>query len=156
MNALRERWAALAARERLLLTLAAGVIGLALLWAVGIQPAWRTLRAAPAAQALLEAQWQLMQRQAVEARELRAAPPLALGLAAQALQGATQRLGAQAKLQLQGDRAVLTLNGVPGAAIAQWLAEARRGARARAVEARLHFDDAGYRGSIVVTLGGRT
>lgn len=156
MNALQQRWAALAERERLLVTLAAVVIGLALLWLVGMQPALRTLRAAPAAHAALDQQAQAMQRLAAEAAALRAAPPLAPGLAAQALQGATSRLGAGARLTLQGDRAVLMLSGVHGDALAQWLAEARRGARARPVEARLNLGENGYTGTLVVVLGART
>lgn len=155
MNALRERWAALAARERLLVTLAALLVGVALVWLAAVQPAWRTLRSAPAEQAKLEIQWQTMQRLAAEARALKATPPLAPALAAQALQGATTRLGASGKLMLQGERAVLTLNGAQGADIAQWLAEARRGARARPVEARLTNGDEGYNGTIVVAIGGK-
>ena len=40
-------------------------------------------------------------------------------------EAATARLGPKAKLSLQGDRAVLTLQGVPGDALKAWLAEAR-------------------------------
>lgn len=152
--ALRERWAALAERERLLLGAGAAVLGLALLWLVALQPALRTLKAAPAQHAELDRQAQAMQRLAAEARSLRAAPPLAPGLAAQALQGATARLGSGARLTLQGERAVLMLSGVHGDALAQWLAEARNGARARPVEAKLSFGEQGYTGSIVVVLGG--
>ena len=153
--ALRTRWDALAARERQLLTLAVALVGAVLvaLWAV--HPAWRTLRSAPAESARLEAQWQTMQRQAAEVASLRAAPPLAPGLAVQALQGATARLGAAGRLSLQGERAVLTLNGADGDALAQWLADARRGARARPLEARLRHDDQGYHGTLVVAIGGR-
>lgn len=154
MNALRERWNALAERERLLVGAATVLIVLALLWLLAVQPALRTLRSAPAEQARLEQQWQAMQRLAAEARTLRAAPPLAPGLAAQALQGATARLGTAGRLALQGDRAVLTLSGVDGEALAQWLVAARHGARARPVEARLTFGDSGYVGTIVVVLGG--
>jgi general secretion pathway protein M len=154
MNALRERWAALAARERLLVVVAGSVIALALLWLVALQPALKVLRTAPAAHAELDRQTQAMQRLAAEARGLRAAPPLAPGLAAQALQGATQRLGPAGRLVLQGDRAVLTLNGVHGDSLAQWLAEARNGARARPVEAKLTFGEEGYKGSLVVVIGG--
>lgn len=155
MNQLTARWATLAPRERRLVLLAAAVIGLGLVWAIAIQPALRTLRTAPAEMARLDAQWQAMQRQAAEAGTLRAAPPLPPGLAAQALQGATDRLGGSGRLQLQGERAVLTLNGVHGEALSQWLAEARRGARARPVEAKLQFADTGYRGTLVVAIGGR-
>jgi general secretion pathway protein M len=95
-----------------------------------------------------------MQRLAAEARTLRAAPPLSPGLAAQALQGATTRLGKSGRLTMQGDRAVLTLTGVHGDSLAQWLAEARNGARARPVEAKLAFGENGYTGSLVVVIGG--
>lgn len=151
---LRARWAALAARERLGIGVAAGVIALALLWSVAVQPAWRTLRRAPAEQAQLDAAWQRMQREAAEAKRLRALPPVAPTLAAQSLQAATARLGGGARISLQGERAVLTLDNVNGEALAMWLAEARRGARARAVEAQLEATDTGYRGRITVALGG--
>lgn len=153
-TALRERWAALNARERNAVVLAALVIGLALVWALAVQPAWRTLRSAPAQQAQLDAAWQRMQREAAEAQRLRALPPVAPALAAQALQAATARLGDSGKLTLQGERAVLTLDDADGAAVAQWLAEVRRGARARAVEARLEAVGDGYSGRITVAIGG--
>jgi general secretion pathway protein M len=146
----------MAPRERLLVGLAGGLIVVALLWWVAIQPAWRTLATAPQEQARLEAQWQDMQRQAAEARSLRAAPPLASGLAAQALQGATERLGPAGRLSLQGDRAVLTVNDATPEALMQWLAEARRGARARPVEARLNASANGYSGTLTVVIGGRS
>lgn len=154
LQALRERWAGLSARERRSVALALALIAAALLWTLAIQPAWRTLRSAPAEQARLDAAWQRMQRQAAEAQRLRALPPLAPALAVQTLQAATARLGSAGRLLLQGERAVLTLDGASGAAIAQWLAEVRRGARARAVEARLQADGDGYSGRITVAIGG--
>lgn len=153
MNAWRERWAAMSARERALLTLAALLVGLALVWTLAVQPAWRTLRSAPAEQARLDADWQRMQREAAEAARLRALPPVAPALARQSLQAATTRLGAAGKLSLQGERAVLTLDGASGAAIMTWLSEVRRGARARPVQARLELGDGGYRGHITVAIG---
>jgi len=149
----RARWSALAPRERGLVLGAVLLVGVALLWSVVIGPAWRTLRDAPVERARLEAQWQTMQRQAAETRALRAAPPLAPGLAVQALQAATERLGPAARLSLQGDRAVLTITAVPGTALMQWLAEARRGARAQPVELRLSRDGNGYTGTLVVQQG---
>lgn len=150
---LRARWAALSGRERTGVTLATVVIAFGLVWAIAVQPAWRTLRTAPEAQAKLDAAWQRMQREAAEARRLRALPPVAPTLAAQSLQAATARLGAGARLSLQGERAVLTLNGVSGDALVQWLAEVRRGARARAVDAKLEAAETGYSGRITVALG---
>jgi general secretion pathway protein M len=155
-NALTRAWRGLAAREQRLLAAAAALVALTLTWLVAVQPAWRTLRSAAAENASIDAQWQAMQRQAAEAKAYRAAPPLAPGLAAQALQRATERLGSSARLSLQGDRAVLSLSGVAGSDLLQWLTEARRGARAHAVEANLRHDDKGYSGTLIVAVGGRT
>jgi len=149
----RARWAGLAPRERALVGGAVVLVVLALLWGVAIAPAWRTLRSAPAERARLETQWQTMQRQAAEVRALREAPPLAPGLAVQALQAATERLGPAARLTLQGDRAVLTVTALPGPALMQWLAESRRGARAQPVELRLSRDGDGYTGTVIVQQG---
>jgi general secretion pathway protein M len=149
---LRARWQALGARERRGLTLAAWVLGLFLLWAVAIAPAWRTTRAAPAQLDRLDAQLQQMQRQAHEARELRAIPALGSSQSAAALRAATDTLGAGGRLQISGDRATLTLSGVNGSQLCDWLAEARSAARARALEANLTRGPQGYSGSIVVAL----
>lgn len=154
LQTLRERWSALSARERRALGLAGVTLGVALVWAVAVQPAWRTIRGAPAQQAALDAAWQQMQREADESRRLRALAPVAPALAAQTLRTATERLGDTATLSLQGERAILTVDGTPGEAIVQWLSEVRLGARARAVEASLDADGEGYRGRIVVAIGG--
>jgi general secretion pathway protein M len=152
--ALRVRWAALAVRDRRLMSLAAAVIALYALFAVAVQPAWRTLRSAPAQLEALEIELQAMQRLASEASELRATPPVNPEQASAALQAASERLGDKARLSVQGDRAVLTLNGAGTAQLRGWLAEARSGARARPVEATLTRSGSGYSGSIVVSIGG--
>lgn len=150
----RARWRALGARERQASTIAAWALGLFLLWAVAIAPAWRTTRAAPAQLDLLDAQLQRMQRQANEARELRAVAPLAGGQAAAALREATGELGSAGRLLVSGDRATLTLTGANGTQLRDWLAEARSAARARPLEANLQRGPQGYSGSIVVALPG--
>lgn len=150
----RARWRALAPRERRGLATAAVLLGVFVLWLVAVQPAWRTLRSAPAQIDALDLQLQQMQRLAAEARDLRATPPVAPAQAAEALRGATQALGERARLTLQGDRAVVSLTGVAGDRLAAWLAEARSAARARPVEAQLTRGAQGYSGSVVLTLGG--
>jgi general secretion pathway protein M len=148
-------WRALAPRERRLLAVGGAVLGLYLLWALAIAPAWRTLQRAPVELDALDAQLQTMQRLAAEAQQLRAAPPVNAEMAAAALKAATERLGDKGKLVLQGgERAVLTLGGVSTGELRAWLAEARSGARARPVEANLQRGAAGYSGSIVVAIGG--
>ncbi len=150
----RARWRALAPRERRGLSIAAWVLGLFLLWALAIAPAWRTVRAAPAQLDQLDAQLQGMQRQASEARELRAIAPLSGSQAAAALRASTEALGSAGRLQIVGDRATLTLTGINGTQLRDWLAEARSAARARPVEANLTRGPQGYSGSVVVALPG--
>jgi general secretion pathway protein M len=129
-------------------------VGVLLVWLVAVQPAWRTLREAPAQIDALDMQLQQMQRLAAESRELRATPPLPATQSMTALQAATTRLGDRARLAVTGDRATLTLNGVNGEQLRDWLFEARSAARAQPVEAQLTRGAAGYSGSVVVSVGG--
>lgn len=154
MAPLRAWWRALPARERRLIRVALALVVLGGVWLVALQPALRTLRTAPATLDAAEAQLQAMQHLAAEAGELRATPPVNPEQAAAALQAATARLGEQGRLSLQGDRAVLTLNGVATSALRDWLAEARSGARARPVEASLMRGAQGFSGTLVLAIGG--
>lgn len=147
-------WRALPGRERRLLLTAASLLALLLLWLAALQPALQTLRSAPAELDAADLQLQAMQRLASEAVELRATPPVNPEQAAAALKSATERLGENARLSLQGERAVLTLNGVGPGALRGWLAEARSGARARPVEASLMHAAQGYSGTLVMAVGG--
>ncbi len=147
-------WRARDARERRMLGLGAWLLGGFLVWSLAIAPAWRTLRSAPAQIEALESRLQAMQRLADEAAVLRATPPLPPAQAAAALKAASERLGGQARLSLQGDRAVLTLSGVAPDALRNFLAEARAGARARPIELSLTRGAGGYSGQVVVALGG--
>ncbi len=154
MQQLTQRWQGLAPRDRRGLLAIGIVLGLFLLWLVAIQPALRTLRDAPTQLDALDTQLQSMQRLASEATQLRATAPISAEQSAQALKAASERLGAAAKLNLQGDRAVLIVNGLSSGALRQWLAEARAGARARPLEAQLSRGPNGYTGTLVVAIGG--
>ncbi|MDP1899160.1 MAG: type II secretion system protein GspM [Rubrivivax sp.] len=149
-----DAWRALSSRDRTLASLGMAVLGLLLVWLVAVQPAWRTLARAPAELDALEMQLQTMQRLATESAELRATPPVNPEQAAAALKAATERLGDKGRLTMQGDRAVLTLNGAGPTQLRGWLAEARSGARARPVEAKLARGAQGYSGTLVLALGG--
>lgn len=149
---LQQAWQRLAPRERRAVSLAAWVLGLGLVWSLGIAPAWRTLREAPARLAQLESQWHVMQRQAADAARWRQAPALPAGQAEPALKVASDRLGPGARLSLQGDRAVLSFDGLGPAALSSWLAEVRAGARATAVEAQWTQRAGALSGTIVVAL----
>ncbi len=154
LHGLKSWWAALAGRERRLLALGAAALGLTLLWALAVAPAWRTLRSAPALIEAGETRARQMQALAAEAATLRAVAPVSLAQAQQALSAATDRLENIAKISLQGERALLTLKGISGEQLGAWLAEARAGARARVVEASLSQTSPGlYDGSLTLALG---
>lgn len=153
LQPLQRAWVGLAERERLGLALAAWCVGLFLLWALALQPAWRTVREAPARLDALDRQWQAMQLLAADARELRALPPVPRAQASAALRAATERLGDGAKVLEQGDRAVLTLNAAGSQRLREWLVEVRTTARARAVELNLTRSEQGLSGTVVVVLG---
>jgi general secretion pathway protein M len=149
-------WKDLAAREKRLVGIAGLVVVLGLLWSVALYPAWQTLRTAPVQHELLDAQLQNMQTLAEESKQLRAIAPVSVEQAAAALKAATDRLGSKAKLQVQGERAVLTLTAAEPSQLREWLAEARSGARARPVEATLTRAPQGYSGSLTLAIGSAT
>lgn len=150
---LRERYRALAPRERLLVAVAAAVVALYAAWSLAVAPALRTVHSAPAALDALEVQLQEIQRLAGESRHLRDATPVSAAQSASALRAATDRLGTAGRIALQSDRATLTLTNVHGDALQSWLNEARTAARARVVDAQLTRGSQGFSGSIVVSFG---
>jgi general secretion pathway protein M len=145
----------LSPREQRAVSLAAWVLGLGLLWWVGLAPAVKTLREAPARHAVLDAQLARMQQLAASAEVLRtqnATPPPSPEAAQRALQAATQALGAGAQLAVQGDRATVTLRDAPPLALAQWLNQVRVNARLLPVEAQMQraASGGGWSGQIVL------
>ena len=148
-------WQTRAPRERQAIVVVAIVVGLFVVWSLFVQPALRIATEAPAQIDQLDAQYQQMQRIAAEATTLRGATRVSPTQAAAALKAATDRLGANARLTQQGERATLTLTGgVSAEALRAWLNEARSGARARPVDAQLQRGPTGYTGSVSLTLGG--
>lgn len=153
-------WAKLAGRERRAVVLALTVVGLAALWWLTIEPAWRTLQQVPAARAALTAELQIMGAQAEEAARLRSLPKLDAARQGEALEAATRKLGgsnaAGGRVTLQAGSAVVTLSGVKPEALAQWLDEVRSTARGRITELKLTRDPSSssptWSGSAVVSL----
>jgi general secretion pathway protein M len=161
MSTLRQQaghwWRARTPRERQAVAAVVFVIGAFVVWSALIGPALRKVREAPSQLDRLDAQYQQMQRVAAEGATLRGASRVSPAQAVVALKAATDRLGTNARLVVQGDRATLTLTGgVDAVALRAWLVEARSGARARPVDAQLQRGPLGYTGSLGVTLGGGT
>ena len=149
----REGWRAFAPRERAAMRLAFLLVGVFVVWSIAVQPAWRTLREAPAQLDQLDMQLQQMQRLAAEARTLRGAVPVSTAQAAAALKSATERLGDQGRITFQGDRATLIVNGAQGETLRAWLAEARSAAHVRPIDVQLTRSAQGYSGSVIVSFG---
>ena len=134
---LRARWTQLDSRERMLVLAALSVVGVALLWWVGISPALGTLRQAEAQRSSLAAQVQKMQSLQVQAQAIASQPKINRDDALRALEASVKGLGATAQLNVAGDRATVTLRGTAADALARWLSQARVNARAIPSEARL-------------------
>jgi general secretion pathway protein M len=149
----KARWRSFAPRERLALGVGGALLAVFIAWSAFIAPAWRTLQAAPAELDQLDSQLQQLQRLAADAKTLQGAPPMPAAEAVAPLKAATDRLGGKGAIVFQGDRATLTLTGVSGDALRDWLREARSGARARATDVQLNRDGDGYSGVVVVSLG---
>jgi general secretion pathway protein M len=144
----------LAPRERVALTWAVAALLILTVFWLGMRPAWRTLQIAPQQLNQLDAQLQHMNQLAAQAKLLRAAPAVSSNQSAESLKAATDRLGAAAKLNLQGDRATVGLTGVSPEALAEFLREVRSVARARVTEAQLSRRGTLYGGTVVLTLVG--
>ena len=150
----RAQWQVMAPRERLVAQIGLAALALLLTWLLLLAPALRTAQQAPIKRSQLEAQLQDMQAMALEARELRAQPPVPAAQALAALQAASDHLGGNARLVVTGERATLKLTGISPEALQAWLAEVRSAARARPVEAQLQRGANGFSGSIVLLVGG--
>ena len=137
---LRARWAALELRERRMVAIAAALVTLALLWWIALAPALRTLAAAPAEHAQLDAQLQQMALLQNRAKALQAQPRLNRDDALRALETSVREsLGTNAQLMTaSGDgAATITMRATPADAVAQWRAQARGNAHAVPREAHL-------------------
>lgn len=153
LQGLRAFWSQLALRERRLLTLAATLVLLALVWLLGVQPAWRTLRAAPGQFAALELQLQTMQGLAEQAKAVQNRPAVSRELSSRTLQSTLlQQLGTSAQLSVAGSRVTVTLKDAAPDRLAQWLVQARTDARAQATQANLTRGASGWNGTLVFDL----
>ncbi len=151
---LRERWQAQPRRQQAMVAVALGLLAGALVWWVALAPALSTLRAAPQRHDALDQQLQRMRSLQGQAQALQSLPRVGRDDVRRALEASvTEQMGPVARLQFAGDGATLTLSGVRGDALAQWLAQARIDARARPSEARLSRNAAGlWEGTLALHL----
>jgi general secretion pathway protein M len=134
----KDRWDALAPRERRWVTGASVLVAAALVWWIAIGPALATLRLAQVQHRQLDAQLQQMQMLQSQAAALLSQPKMAVEDARRALDALLkQNLGNAAQIMSAGDRVTVTLKAVSGDALAQILTQARVNARVLPVEVKL-------------------
>lgn len=142
-------WHGRAAREKSLLTLAALLVAVALVWLIGVAPALRTLRGAAAQQETLQAQMQDMARMQAQARALQAQAVLTPAQAMAALSASVQQsFGNAADITVRAGDASVTVRKVSADALAQWLAAVRANAHATVLQARLSRSGAEWSGTL--------
>ncbi|MGV0960214.1 MAG: type II secretion system protein GspM [Limnohabitans sp.] len=134
---LQPLWQQRSPRERLLLSAGAAVMGLALVWRVGLAPALHTWQEAPAKQALLDQQTQQMLQLQAQAQRLKTAQALTRSEAMQWLENHLAELDPKAKLNPQADLVHISLQAAPADNLANWLTQVREQAHARPVQAQL-------------------
>jgi general secretion pathway protein M len=157
---LRARWDGLAERERTLVRCALALVGVAVLWWLGLAPALHTVRTAGAEQLALQARLEQMKTLQSQAQSLRAQPRIGYDEALRALRASVQSLGERAQIGVTGERATVTLRSIPADALAQWLVQARLNARALPTDARLtrtrsEPGNANWDGTVVLRLPSR-
>ena len=123
----QQRWLDLSGRERAGLSLALGLLTLALVWSVGVEPAWRQWQQGQARTLALQTQASALNAQS------RVRPDEAVRL----LQTSVATLGPGASLVVNGDLATVQIKAATAAAVSQWLTQARVQAQALPVQARL-------------------
>jgi len=144
-----------------------GALFLALmLWTWNLAPALKTLREVPVQLAQLDAQTQQLKAMQAQVQTLQKSPRIKTNEASTLLQqAATERLGAGARLNMEGSRATLTLSGVSADSLAQFLSVARTQSQAMPIEAHLQkYTGSGaatkdnhkelWRGALILSLPG--
>jgi general secretion pathway protein M len=132
-----QRWMDLSGRERAGLSVALGVLALALLWSIGVAPAWRQWQQGQGQTQALQTQWQGLQALQAQASALSAQNRVRPEDAVRLLQTSLTTLGPGASMAVNGDLATVQIKGASAAAVSQWLAQARVQAQALPVQARL-------------------
>jgi len=148
-QAMRAHWSA---RERMAVTLATWAVGLGLLWALGIAPAWKTLARAPQRQQVLDAQLARMQALAAQAAEIRQDDAGAVpdrGAAIGLIQRTARELG-QEPVMVTGNQVRLRGDGSRPDVLARSLDQMRRGARVTVVQATLKRQGDDWHGNITL------
>lgn len=133
----QQRWLDLSGRERAGLSLALGLLALALVWSVGVAPAWRQWQQGQARTQALQTQWQDLQALQTQVSTWKGLGRVRPDDAARLLQASVTALGPSASLVVNGDMVTVQIKAASAAALSTWLAQARTQAQALPVQAQL-------------------
>jgi general secretion pathway protein M len=153
MNAVAQWWQRVSPREQRLIQVAAAVLGLSLMWWLGLAPALKVLKLAPAQHQKLDAQLQTMQQLQAQTQNLRAQKALTANEAKELLTQSLKPLAEHAQMALQAQRVTISLKQLAPDALSQLLATLRQNARMAPTEAHLQRNAVGtWDGSLVLQL----
>jgi general secretion pathway protein M len=145
LSELRRSWATAAAlwrqrpvRERVGVGLALGLLVAALVWTLLLAPALQLWRSAPQKEAAALQRLERIQALAAEHDALQRLPRLPRATTVERLRVAlAQSVGTSGRIEVQGDRAVVTLSEAPADGLARLLTQARERAHVLPVQAKL-------------------
>jgi len=142
LNRVRQLWQSRLPREQLLLSAAAAVVLVALLWTFALGPAWRLWQQAPGSRLQAEQQRSIMLALQERAQDLQKQARIDPAQSRAALSKSAKELGAQ--LGGEGQRVIVELPRVPIAALAAWLQALGPQIGARVVQANLQESEPGF------------
>jgi general secretion pathway protein M len=124
------RWQGLSARERLLVRVFLGLLGVWLFVSIAIAPALRTLNSAEQQRTEVALQAVHMRTLQQRAQELQKTKPLSREESLKYLQSFTPTGNPAVQMTIQGDRVLVNLKNLSASQLAAWLSQARSIAQA--------------------------
>lgn len=138
----QQLWRLRQPRERTLLTAAAALVLLALLWGLALAPAWRLWQQAPSSRLQAEQQRSAMLALQAQAQALQKLTRIDPAQSRAALGQSVKNLGAQ--LSGEGKQMTVDLPRVPIAALSAWLQALGPQMGARVIQASLQESEPGF------------
>jgi general secretion pathway protein M len=150
---LKATYDALSVREKTILGFAAFLVLFAFIWLVLISPALQILKTAPAQHLVLDQEIQAIQKMAVEAKSIQAEPkemPANFDLSLKSL--SENMLPGKTNITTSGDRVTISINGVSGQNLSQWLEAIRTQLHSKPQDAQLKYVETQWQGTVVLAL----
>jgi len=158
LQTLWTRWQRISVRERFLIQTLGWLVLLSLVWRIGIDTAWQTLRAAPQERATAHQQLTAMLSMQSQAKALQSESQIDIAQAYDALVAVSRAAGKgvqlPADLASQNGQVRVQIMDLPAETLAQWLHSVRERAQALPAEAHWVRSKEGMRwsGSVVLVL----